>query len=162
MRKTINLILLALLASLMLVVASCGQNKDGSFENERPQTSDSSKSASSVGKTGLWENATYLSDKEFGEGSKTLVVEIKAGDQSVTFTVKTDKSTVGEALLEHELIDGEEGQYGMYIKSVNGIVADFDIDQTYWAFYIDGEYAMTGVDTTEITDGAVYKLERAK
>lgn len=175
MKKTLNSILLVLLVFVLVFSATaCGnaeapKNQDGSIsstsESETPEfspASDGSDDVSEVEKTGLWENATYLSDKEFGEGSKTLVVEIKADDQSVTFTVKTDKSTVGEALLEHELIDGEEGQYGMYIKSVNGIVADFDIDQSYWAFYIDGEYAMTGVDTTEITDGAVYKLERTK
>lgn len=175
MKKTLNSILLVLLVFVLVFSATaCGnidasKNQDGSATSaskiEMPESSsasDASDDVSEVERTGLWENATYLSDREFGEGSKTLVVEIKAGDQSVTFTVKTDKSTVGEALLEHELIDGEEGQYGLYVKVVNGITADFDVDQSYWAFYIDGEYAMTGVDTTEITDGAVYKLERAK
>ena len=117
---------------------------------------------STVDKTGLWENADHLRDKEFGKGEKTVIVEVKAGEQSVTFTVHTDKNTVGEALLEHGLIDGDQGAYGMYIKSVNGIVADYDVDRSYWAFYVNGEYAMTGVDTTEITEGAVYKLEYTK
>ena len=110
----------------------------------------------------IWDNATYVSDTEFGEGEKTVVVEVKAEEQTVTFTVKTDKDTVGAALLENDLIAGEDDQYGLYVKSVNGIVADYDIDQTYWAFYIDGEYAMTGVDSTEITEGAAYKLEYTK
>ena len=113
-------------------------------------------------KTGVWENATYTEDTELGQGSKTVVVEVKAEDQTVTFTVKTDKDTVGAALLEHELIVGEESAYGMYIKVVNGITADYDEDQTYWAFYINGEYAMTGVDSTEITEGVTYQLERTK
>ena len=115
-----------------------------------------------VDKEGLWENATYRRDKEFGKGEKTITVEVKAGEQMVTFTVNTDKSTVGEALLEHELIDGEESQYGLYVKVVNGITADYDVDMSYWAFYIDGEYAMTGVDSTEITEGVVYRLEYSK
>ncbi|MBO5778460.1 MAG: DUF4430 domain-containing protein [Clostridia bacterium] len=119
-------------------------------------------SCNTVEKTGVWENATYRKDMEFGSGSKTVVVEVKAGEEMVTFTIKTDKDTVGAALLEHELITGEEGQFGMYIKSVNGIVADYDEDQTYWAFYVNGEYALTGVDTTEITEGATYQLERTK
>ena len=119
-------------------------------------------SCQTVSKEGLWENATYRSDKQFGNGAKTITVEVKAGDDSITFTIKTDKTTVGDALIEHDLIAGEEGPYGLYVKVVNGITADFDVDQSYWAFYINGEMAMTGVDTTDITEGATYKLEYTK
>ena len=107
---------------------------------------------------GLWENATYRSDKEFGKGSKTVVVEVAAAEQTVTFTIHTDAETVGAALLEHDLIAGDEGQYGLYVKVVNGMTADYDVDQSYWAFYINGEMAMTGVDMTTISEGDVYKL----
>lgn len=119
-------------------------------------------SCNTVEKTGVWENATYRKDMEFGKGAKTVVVEVKAEDNMITFTIHTDKNTVGEALLEHDLIAGEESEYGLYVKTVNGIVADYDTDQAYWAFYIDGEYAMSGVDTTEITEGATYQLAYAK
>lgn len=115
-----------------------------------------------VEKTGVWESATYRKDMEFGKGAKTAVVEVKAEEEMITFTINTDKDTVGAALLEHGLIDGEESQYGLYVKVVNGITADYDVDQSYWAFYIDGEYAMSGVDTTEITEGATYQLEYTK
>ena len=119
-------------------------------------------SCNKVEKTGVWENATYREDMEFGEGSKTVVVEVAAGDNTVTFTVKTDKDTVSEALLEHGLIAGEEGPYGLYVKVVNGMTADYDIDQSYWSFYIGGEYAMTGIEKTDITEGTTYKLEYTK
>ena len=119
-------------------------------------------SCNTVDATGLWENATYKRDMEFGKGDKTVVLEVKVGEQTVTFTVKTDKDTVGEALQEHGLIDGEESAYGLYVKVVNGITADYDADQSYWAFYINGEMAMTGVDTTEITAGAVYRFVYTK
>ena len=115
-------------------------------------------SCNSAAPTGVWENATYHEDTTFGNGAKTITVEVTAEDQLVTFTVKTDKSTVGEALLEHGLISGEPGAYGLYIKVVNGITADYDVDQSYWAFYIDGEYALTGVDSTEISEEVVYQL----
>ena len=119
-------------------------------------------SCNTVEKTGVWENATYRKDTEFGDGAKTVVVEVKAEDQQITFTIKTDKDTVGAALLEHSLITGEESQYGLYVKAVNGITADYDVDQTYWAFYVNGEYAMAGVDSTEITEGTIYRLEYTK
>lgn len=116
----------------------------------------------SVDATGLWENATYLQDTEFGKGAKTVKVEVKVEEQMITFTINTDKKTVGEALVENDLIAGDEGAYGLYVKKVNGIVADYDVNQSYWAFYINGEMAMTGVDMTDIDETAIYRLEYAK
>ena len=65
-------------------------------------------SCADVEATGAWESATYTSDKTFGNGGKTVTVEVKAEEQSVTFTLKTDAETLGDALLEHGLIAGEE------------------------------------------------------
>ncbi len=110
--------------------------------------------------TGLWANATYTEDTELGKGAKTVTVEIKAEDKAVKFTVKTDKKTVGEALLEHGLIEGENGDFGIYIKTANGMLADYDVDQTYWAVYIGDEKAMTGVDSIEIDENVTYRLVR--
>ena len=103
--------------------------------------------------TSLWDSATYTEDKEFGKGCKKVEVKVKAVDKTITFTVNTEKETVGEALLEHKLISGEQGDFGLYIKKVNGILADYDVDKSYWAFYINGEYATSGVDTTPIVEG---------
>ncbi len=112
--------------------------------------------------TGVWEKATYLEDTEFGKGAKTVQVEVVAEDKSVTFTIHTDKETLGDALLEHQLIEGENGPYGLYIKTVNGILADYDINQTYWALSKNGESSMTGVDGTKIADGEHYELTCTK
>lgn len=100
---------------------------------------------------------------ELGEGKAAfsfLVVD-KDGNEA-KFLIHTDKETVGAALLELALIEGDEGEYGLYVKKVNGITADYDVDQTYWAFYINGEYAMTGVDATAVTDGAEYSFKVEK
>ena len=72
--------------------------------------------------------------------------------------ISTDRQTVGEALLSYGLIDGEDGPYGLYIKTVLGETHDYDTDGYYWAFYIDGEYAMTGADSTQIVPESVYAL----
>lgn len=95
-----------------------------------------------------------------GEGAVSfpLVIVDKDGN-TVHVTVNTDKETVGEALVELGLVEGEESEYGLYVKVVNGITADYDVDATYWAFYINDEYAMTGVDQTPIVDGEVYTLK---
>ncbi len=115
-----------------------------------------------VDKTGLWEQATYLSDTTLGKGAKTVSVEVKAEDQSVLFTVKTDEKTVGAALLAVDLIAGDNSAYGLYVKKVNGITADYDTDKAYWAFYLNGEYASTGVDSTDIDESVKYSLVYTK
>lgn len=140
MKKTIKSIIAVMLAFVLAaVLVSCNKN-----END------------------LWENAAYTENKTFGEGAKTVVVEVQAQEKSVTFTIKTDKNMVGEALLEQGLIAGDEGPYGMYVKVVNGMTADYDKDQHYWAFYVNGEISMTSVDLTEITDGATYQMIYSK
>ena len=113
-------------------------------------------------KTDLWGEALYLEDTSFGEGEKTVEVEVRAGEKSVTFTVSTDAETLADALTEHSLIEGEDSAYGIYVKKVNGILADFDIDGYYWSLEKDGEYLMTSADTTEIADGEHYEFIRTK
>ena len=78
------------------------------------------------------------------------------------FEIHTDKEIVGEALLDLELIAGDDGEFGLYVKTVNGITADYDVNKTYWAFYINGEYGMTGVDATDIEAGATYTFKVEK
>lgn len=97
---------------------------------------------------------------ELGEGSKEFALTVTDKDGNETqFTIHTDKETVGEALQELNLIDGEEGEYGLYVKTVNGITADYDADGVYWAFYVNDEYAASGVDVTEIVEGDSYALK---
>lgn len=96
-----------------------------------------------------------------GETQFAVIVVDKDGNETA-FEIHTDKEIVGEALLEVDLIAGEEGPYGLYIKEVNGITADYDVDQTYWAFYVNGEYAMSGADTTAIEEGAMYSFKVEK
>jgi len=119
-------------------------------------------SCNTVDAEGLWENATYRRDMSFGKGETTVQVEVKVEDKSVTFTLKTDKEILGDALMEHKLIEGEDGAYGLYVKKVNGITADYDVDKSYWALYKNGEYCMSGVDTTKIADGEHYEIVYTK
>lgn len=95
-----------------------------------------------------------------GEGQVQFNFEVTDKEGNLTaFEIHTDKTTVGEALVELGLIAGDESEYGLYVKTVNGVTADYDVDGTYWAFYIDGEYAMTGVDSTDVAEGAIYSFK---
>lgn len=146
MKKTVvSSLSLVLVLILALSVASCDLFDQG---NDAPE--------------GIWESATYKTDTELGEGSKTVYVEVKVEENTVTFTVHTDAEMLGEALLSNGLVSGEDSAYGLYIKTVNGILADYDVDQSYWAFYQNGEYAMNGVDSTPISGGEHFELVYTK
>ena len=119
-------------------------------------------SCSLFGNKDVWEDAVYTEDTTLGEGAKTVTVELEVEDHLITFTVLTDETVLGDALVSIGLISGEEGPYGLYVKVVNGMTADFDRDGHYWSLLIDGDYAMTGVDSTEITEGTVYRIGYAK
>ncbi len=94
---------------------------------------------------------------------KTFVFKVVDLDGSEkTFDIKTEANTVGEALLAEKLISGEVGQYGLMVDTVNGIKYEYNADGAYWAFYVNGEYAMSGVDTTEIVDGTTYSFVATK
>lgn len=97
--------------------------------------------------------------QEIGEGEKSFTFIVYDGSGNNTlFTVFTDEKIVGDALMKVGLISGEDSDYGLYVKTVNGVTLDFDTDGKYWAFYINGEYAVSGVDTTEITEGGLYEF----
>ena len=97
--------------------------------------------------------------KPDAKGISFQVVVTYLDGKETTFDYTSDKATVGEALVAEGLIEGHDTEYGLYVDSVNGIALDWDKDGKYWAFYINGEYAMTGVDSTEITEGATYAFK---
>ena len=101
--------------------------------------------------------------KNVGEGNTKFDFAVIDKDGKETkFVVSTDKATVGEALLDNGLIAGEDSEYGLYVKTVNGITLDYNTDGMYWAFYVNGEYATSGVDTTEIKSGESYMFKADK
>ena len=98
-----------------------------------------------------------------GRGEKSFALTIAdAEGAEITVTVNTDAEFLGDALLACGLIEGEEGPYGLYIKAVNGLWADYDTDGTYWAFYENGELALTGVASAPVQDGGAYALRVEK
>lgn len=139
MKKLLSLLLCAvLIAAMALMFTGCSDNKT----------------------TDEWETKTFKDGEVLGQGSKEFTITVTDADgNKATATIRTEKSTVGEALLELKLIDGTQEEYGLYIKTVNGKTYDYDKDGKYWAFYIDGEYALTGVDQTEIRSDVAYELK---
>lgn len=134
MKKTVTVFLII---SLIFMLCSCG---------------------TIVTDENLWDNAVYTTDTELGTGQKTITVKVIVKDDFMNFTIKTDKEILGDVLTEHNLIAGEKGAYGLYVKKVNGIIADYDLNKSYWSLSKDGEYTNFGVDGAKINDGDKYEL----
>lgn len=106
------------------------------------------------------ENNVQSENTVLGEGSISFSFTVVDQDGNETqFEIHTDKEIVGDALTELELISGDNGDYGLYVKTVNGITVDYDTDGKYWAFYVNDEYASTGVDSTPIAEGDSYSFK---
>ncbi len=143
MKKTTNSVrLLTVLLSVLLLVglASCQkENKDV-----------------------LWETAHYIEDCTLGNGKTEFFLDVQAGGRTVRFTIQTDKEFLADALLENDLAEGEESAYGLYVKTVNGITADYDKDQSYWALMENGASTTYGVSQAKLTEGVTYALVYTK
>lgn len=137
--------LLALLLAVMLVfsLAACSR---GGNEGSEPNASNEAQ---------IPEDGSTL-----GTGSTTFTFQAKLKDGTqYTYTIQTEETTVGKALLDLGLISGEDGEYGLYVKTVLGETLDYEADGYWWSFLVDGESSMTGVDQTQITAGSTYALE---
>lgn len=147
-RKITTLLLCMMLTVAMAVnMTACGGSNQGNNNQSSTET----------------QNTEVAQDNVLGEGATQFLFTVvdKEGNET-NFEIHTDKEIVGDALLELELIAGEDSEYGLYVKTVNGITADYNEDQTYWAFYVNGEYATSGVDTTPIEEGMTYTFKVEK
>lgn len=93
------------------------------------------------------------------DNAKTITVTVVHGNGTEKeFTYKTNEQYLGKLLLDEGLIQGDEGQYGLMIHTVDGEKADWNVDQSYWALFVGQDFATTGVDTTPIHDGDHFRL----
>jgi hypothetical protein len=147
--KILSIILaLVLIAVTALVLTGCGDKKNNTDET-KPTVAETPEGDDTV--------ADDIIVK--GEGETEFLFYVTDANGKVTrFKILTDEETVGDALLNVGLISGEEGDYGLYVKVVNGTELDYNRDGKYWAFYVNGEYGMTGVDMTNIENGATYEF----
>lgn len=140
------------LAVCIVLIAATALFTTGCNDSKATSSAPVSSQASSVDNTSV-----------LGEGKTEFAFKVTDDSGKETaFTIHTDKKTVGEALVELNLIAGDESEYGLYVKTVNGVTLDYDKDGKYWAFYVNGEYAQKGVDSTDITAGAEYAFKAEK
>ena len=155
-RSLLSFILcVALIAAVALTTVGCNNT------TETPETPGESSASPEGSQPSASPDATPPT--VMGTGATVFYFNVvdKAGVET-KFEIHTDKTVVGDALLELGLIQGENGPYGLYVKKVNGITADYEEDGTYWAFYVGDEYGLTGVDLTTIVAGGTYAFKVSK
>ena len=143
-------LLILLVAALAVSMISCNKEEN---ETEAPETTVETTADTTA------DTAAEPTETEVGEGRTSFTFKVKFKDGSErTYLVKTDSTNVGTALIDAGLISGEDGAYGLYVKTVAGETLDYNIDGKYWAFYENDAYAMKGVELTTIADGVVYSF----
>ena len=105
---------------------------------------------------GIW--MSTRPETEAGSKGYTVTVIHKDGTAK-DFTYRTDAEYLAEALLEEQLVEGENSQYGLTIITVDGEAAVWETDNAYWAIWVGEEMAMTGASEIPVYDGSTYKLE---
>lgn len=157
LRKTLSILLVAAMAVSALCLTGCSGQPDTTDTTAQPAaTTEAATTEAATTEAATTEAAAAT---EVGEGSTSFAFQVTFADGSrQDYTVKTDSTVVGEALQDAGLIAGEESEYGLYVKTVAGQTLDYDADGMYWAFYVNGEYAASGVDTTNIDAGSTYEF----
>lgn len=95
------------------------------------------------------------------EGRKSITIEVVDSQaQSTSYQLKTDAEYLKQAMEEAEglTFSGSESEYGMMVDTVNGVRADYNEDNAYWSFYVNGEYCNYGIETQPVADGDVFSI----
>lgn len=99
-----------------------------------------------------------ITKPETSAGAKEITVTVVHGDGSEKdFSYNTDEEYLGTVLLDEGLIAGEDGDYGLFITSVDSEEADAS-NEEWWCLTKGGESVNTGVDTTPIASGDQFEL----
>lgn len=151
-------LLIAILCALSLTLTGCKDNGASSGTQSTVTSTTQGSSDESPAGNGVWDSAKYTEDTELGEGSLAVKIEVTADNRTVALTVKTDETNLEKILVANSLVEGDESEFGLYIKSVNGIRADYDLDHAYWAIQKDGAPTPTGANGITIADGETYAL----
>ena len=100
----------------------------------------------------------FATRPEAQAGAKALTITVVHGDGSEkVFDVHTDAENLEDALLENEIVEDNQTEWGLYILTADGETAD-ESEEEWWCITKGGEMLMTGATETVIADGESYEL----
>ncbi len=151
MHKLASILCIALIAASALCITGCDDSSKGG-DATGGTAADQTQAQTAEG--------TFEDGANLGEGATQFTFTVVDTDgNEATATVSTDAANLGEALLDLGVISGDDSDYGLYVKTVNGQTLDYDKDGKYWALYVDDQYATSGVDSTPIEAGKTYSFK---
>lgn len=91
-------------------------------------------------------------------GAKEITVTVIHADKTEKeFIYQTDEAYLGTVIREEKLVEGTDGEYGMFITSADGEEVD-DSKEQWWCITKGGEDVNTSADQTPIEDGDRFEL----
>jgi len=99
------------------------------------------------------------------EGSKAITITVvNSAAQETAYALKTDALYLRQAMDECEGLtyEGSEGPYGLMISSVNGEIADYNVNGAYWGFFVNDQYCNYGIDEQPVEDGDAFVIAYTK
>ncbi|MBQ3150959.1 MAG: DUF4430 domain-containing protein [Clostridia bacterium] len=90
-------------------------------------------------------------------GEKTVTVNVVLPDETKTFEHTTREVYLRGLFEEMQIVEGEESDYGLYVKTVCGVTVN-DSNEEWWNFRINGQTTSTGVETALFADGDVIDI----
>lgn len=99
------------------------------------------------------------------QGTKFITIEVIDNNAASTvYDVHTDAEYLRQAMEEADGLEfsGSESEYGMMVETVNGVTPDWNVDQSYWGFFVNGEYCNYGIDFQPVADGDVFQIIYSK
>ena len=152
MKKIIALILAAL--TFVTVFAACGKDEtDGKTETTKAAASQEANEAEEF----VFPDGITILGNDESKYSFIFKAVHKDGRET-EFGIRTDKETIGEALVECGLLEGREESSGYVVYTIDGVKHDHNTEGFYWVLYINGELAEVDVMQTAIEDGATYEF----
>lgn len=132
LRKSIALIAAAITVLSLFALVACNKSKNNDFVND---------------------NGSVVVQK-------SVDFKIVLEDKSVkTVHLKTEKSTLAEALVEAGIIEYKGD--GFY-TTIDGVTADFNKDGSWWCITKGGEMLNYGLNDLKIADGETYEATYTK
>ena len=98
------------------------------------------------------------------EGVKTVAIKVDYGSlerKTDSYFLETEGYYVLDAmkkcsdLYANFSYGGSDSGYGFFVETINGETASWAKNNSYWALYINGDYASYGVSQQAIADGDI-------
>lgn len=99
-----------------------------------------------------------VTKKQPTAGEKQIVIEVIHGDESTKeFEIVTTQEYLGDVLKDEAIVEGEDGDYGLFITSADGEEADA-ANEEWWCLTKENQMLETSADQTVVEDGGHYEL----